>query len=353
MKHLHLPFFLFFCTVLTGQKTNLRGLVYDSTTAEKLEYVQISIEGLPEIALSNREGRFTIEVPETERRRKLLVSITGYLPRILTLEMVNWNNPVINVPLARKAIPSSAAIQPDAKTLMQKVVQQFANNHHHAAPYLVKGWYGENARIFEDKRPLFFSEGEIEIAKNHALAFPGDRSQDFVRILKAQKKELPAFYKVNGFSYPVPGFIQGCFLPLRADLSSTTDLPINKELLQQYFFRVEGQDSSAGRKVMIIGFKPLAGVRKALFEGKFYIDSEKMAIVKAAYSLSPAALILSNKGLDKLSFKSRQFVISYEEHQGKWHLQNAYLRQLVLDEDSQQLIEVQMNYARSAIEFRS
>jgi hypothetical protein len=136
-------------------------------------------------------------------------------------------------------------------------------------------------------------------------------------------------------------------------LGSSAELSLTKELLQQYFFQLEGQDSSAGRKVLIIGFKPLAGIKKAIFEGKFYVDTENYSIIKAAYSLSPNALVLANKSLEKLSFKSRQFVISYEQYQGKYHLQNAYLRQLVLDEDSQQLIEVQMNYARSAIEFRS
>ncbi len=353
MKHLYLPFFLLYCTLLHAQKTNLRGLVYDSLTTKKLEFVQISLEGHPEIALSNRDGRFNIAVPETERKSKLKVSITGYQPLVIQLEKINWNNPVLNVPLARKTIPSSTSIQYDANHLMQKVIQQFAENHRYADPYLVKGWYGENARLFEDKCPLFFSEGEIEIAKNQIIPFQGERPKDFVRILKAHKKALPEFYKANGFSYPVPGFIQGCFLPLRADLGSSPELPINRELLQLYFFQLEGQDTSAGRRVFIIGFKPLAGVKKAIFEGTIYIDSEKFAIVKAAYALSPSALNLANKSLEKLSFKSRQFVISYQEYRGKWHLQNAYLRQLVLDEDSQQLIEVQMNYARSGIEFRS
>jgi hypothetical protein len=352
MKQLYWLFCLLFTTQLSAQKTFLQGFVYDSLSGEKLEYVQICLEGELEVTLSNRDGRFFIEVP-ADRKGKLSISLPGYYSKSFLLQKVNFNHPVLKVPL--RAIPTAVTTNEaiEIKSIMRKVIDQLEDNYLNPKPYIVKGWYGESARLFENRKALSFAEGEIEVAKNHGVSLNGGKYNGFVRIIKAQKKALPEFYMSNGSTFAVPRFIQGCFLPLAADLSSSPDFTFTKALLQHYFFEWAGQDSTQGRKVIIIGFRPIAGEARALFEGKFYVDSEKFAIVKATYSLSPKTLALMNKKLEDLNFVSRQTVVSYQEFQGRWYLQNAFLRQLILDKNSQQLIEVHMNYARSAIEFKS
>ena len=322
----------------TQAQMTVQGKVVDSVTQKGIPYANIGFPSYSIGTSTNEEGEFIFKIPKERINDTLVLSSIGYAtvkillknldaPKNLTVLMkpftINLNEVVI------KSV--------DAKRLIKDFLRLREINYA-TEPSLMQLFCREITK--ETDTDVYFtqSEGILEMYKSSVK-----KNKDQVRLIKGRKKKLPSFFVRDGVKYGLPTVVNGPTAAIILDVVKNPEFFLLHS--DEFNFYYEGYESINERLAYVVRFSPTDSSRRALYptdgdfyQGKIYLDTATIAVVRTEFELSRRGLSLTNLKFEDettpLKVKKRTFVVNYSEFKGKWYFQSTNIENTFLYRDN-------------------
>ena len=246
-----------------AQQVVVSGNVVDDKTGEALGQVSVSAGRVS--VVTNDDGDFTLKLSETPG--KISVSHVGYKTRYLNVTSGQTGHLTIQL---REIV----VVNEDPRELVEAAIRKIPENYS-MVPEMLKGFYRETA--MKRKHYIYVAEGVEDMYKT-----PYNRSvnRDRVAIVKgrrllSQKSSDTLGIKVMG------GPVQAVLM----DLVKNREFLLNKQEMDAYDFKMGTPEYINDRLQYVINMEPAEIMPYALYHGKIYIDTERLAFTRIELEL--------------------------------------------------------------------
>lgn len=297
-----------------AQQVVVGGHVVDDKTGDALGQVSVSAGRVS--VVTNEDGDFSLKLAEDPG--VIIVSHLGYKTK--RVKVKNGEELKIRLHPTTIQLREIVVLNEDARELVDIAISKIPDNYS-KVPELLKGFYRETA--MKRKHYIYVAEGVEDMYKT-----PYNRSigRDRVAIVKgrrllSQKQGDTLGVKVMG------GPVQAVVM----DLVKNRDFLLNKEDLDAYKFTMGIPEYINDRLQYVVQMEPQWSMPYALYHGKLYIDSERLAFTRIELNLDMAdkdkatRTMLVKKPLG-VKFKPRELssVVDYRYEDGVTRI--SYLR---------------------------
>ena len=297
-----------------AQQVVIGGNVVDDKTGDPLGQVSISAGRIS--VVTNEDGDFSLKLAEAPG--VIIVSHLGYKTK--RVKVKNGEELKIRLHPTTIQLREIVVLNEDPRELVDIAISKIPDNYS-KVPELLKGFYRETA--MKRKHYIYVAEGVEDMYKT-----PYNRSigRDRVAIVKgrrllSQKQGDTLGVKVMG------GPVQAVVM----DLVKNRDFLLNKEELDAYKFTMGIPEYINDRLQYVVQMEPQWSMPYALYHGKLYIDSERLAFTRIELNLDMAdkdkatRTMLVKKPLG-VKFKPRELssVVDYRYEDGVTRI--SYLR---------------------------
>lgn len=252
----------------------LRGKLKDAEDGLELPFATISVYGTSLGVIANAQGEFVFKIPQKHYNNQLCFSHLGYENLFLSLSDIK--DSINTIKLYRSFVPLQEVIirKRDAKALIRSAIEKRKENYRTEPSYLI-GFYRESVKKREDF--MFFSEAVVKIYKTSYLTDLGDMA----KILKSRKME--AISAEDTVIVKLKSGLKACF---ELDIAKNPINFLNQENFNDYEYNMSDIVSYNDRNAYAIEFKQKSYIHEALYQGKVYIDIEKLAFVGAEFEIN-------------------------------------------------------------------
>ena len=297
-----------------AQQVVIGGNVVDDKTGDPLGQVSISAGRIS--VVTNEDGDFSLKLAEAPG--VIIVSHLGYKTK--RVKVKNGDELKVRLQPTTIHLREVVVMNEDPRELVDIAISKIPDNYS-KVPELLKGFYRETA--MKRKHYIYVAEGVEDMYKT-----PYNRSigRDRVAIVKgrrllSQKRGDTLGVKVMG------GPVQAVVM----DLVKNRDFLLNKEDLDVYKFTMGIPEYINDRLQYVVQMEPSESMPYALYHGKLYIDSERLAFTRIELNLDMAdkdkatRTMLVKKPLG-VKFKPRELssVVDYRYEDGVTRI--SYLR---------------------------
>ncbi len=308
------------------EKTHLtvNGVVKDRNSKKVIPYANINVVGSPHGTVSNDDGDFTLKIARSATGSDISIEIShlGYYNSQIKVDSTSttekltiWLSPAVNQ--LREVVITGY----EPRRLVEEAVSKIVANYD-ANPRLLTGFYRETAQ--KKKRYINVSEAVVDLYKT-SYRNPGVE-QDRVQLIKGRKlisTKVSDTLAVKLLGGPVSA--------VYLDVVKNPDLLLSPEMLDFYDFYFEEMTSIDRRLQYVVGFRPRRVLPYALYNGRFYIDRERLSFTRAEFSLDlsdlPKAIqsVLHRKPAG-LRFRPTEvsYRVSYIDREGRSDLNYVY-----------------------------
>jgi len=314
MRRLWLLILLIAPLAMYAQQVVIGGNVVDDKTGDPLGQVSISAGRIS--VVTNEDGDFSLKLAEAPG--VIIVSHLGYKTK--RVKVKNGDELKVRLQPTTIHLREVVVMNEDPRELVDIAISKIPDNYS-KVPELLKGFYRETA--MKRKHYIYVAEGVEDMYKT-----PYNRSigRDRVAIVKgrrllSQKQGDTLGVKVMG------GPVQAVVM----DLVKNRDFLLNKEDLDVYKFTMGIPEYINDRLQYVVQMEPSESMPYALYHGKLYIDSERLAFTRIELNLDMAdkdkatRTMLVKKPLG-VKFKPRELssVVDYRYEDGVTRI--SYLR---------------------------
>lgn len=297
-----------------AQQVVVGGHVVDDKTGDALGQVSVSAGRVS--VVTNEDGDFSLKLDADPGT--IVVSHLGYKTK--RVKVKNGEELKIRLHPTTIQLREIVVLNEDARELVDIAISKIPDNYS-KVPELLKGFYRETA--MKRKHYIYVAEGVEDMYKT-----PYSRSigRDRVAIVKgrrllSQKQGDTLGVKVMG------GPVQAVVM----DLVKNRDFLLNKEDLDAYKFTLGVPEYINDRLQYVVQMEPQWSMPYALYHGKLYIDSERLAFTRIELNLDMSdkdkatRTMLVKKPLG-VKFKPRELssVVDYRYEDGVTRI--SYLR---------------------------
>ena len=297
-----------------AQQVVVGGHVVDDKTGDALGQVSVSAGRVS--VVTNEDGDFSLKLDADPGT--IVVSHLGYKTK--RVKVKNGEELKIRLHPTTIQLREIVVLNEDARELVDIAISKIPDNYS-KVPELLKGFYRETA--MKRKHYIYVAEGVENMYKT-----PYNRSigRDRVAIVKgrrllSQKQGDTLGVKVMG------GPVQAVVM----DLVKNRDFLLNKEDLDAYKFTMGIPEYINDRLQYVVQMEPQWSMPYALYHGKLYIDSERLAFTRIELNLDmrdkdkATRTMLVKKPLG-VKFKPRELssVVDYRYEDGVTRI--SYLR---------------------------
>ena len=290
----------------------IAGTVRDKQSRRTLEYVNVSVPGTHIGTVTNADGTFSIKIAKPYAHEAIELSHVGYLNTRLPLSGKDEEGRVIYLEPNTNRL-EEIIVRGDARQIVMEAMSKIPDNYP-ATSSLLTGFYRETAQ--KGRRYITISEAIIDIYKTDYKRV--DASRDRVRVLKGRKLLSP-----KASDTLIVKLLGGPNLSLYVDIVKNPYLLLDPELLPYYAFTLEESTTLDDRPHYVVRFEPRAALPYSLYQGKLYIDKERLAFTRAEFELDlsdrekATAAILRRKPFG-LRFRPTgvTYLVTYAEREG-------------------------------------
>ena len=297
-----------------AQQVVVGGHVVDDKTGDALGQVSVSAGRVS--VVTNEDGDFSLKLDADPGT--IVVSHLGYKTK--RVKVKNGDDLKVRLQPTTIHLREVVVLNEDARELVDIAISKIPDNYS-KVPELLKGFYRETA--MKRKHYIYVAEGVEDMYKT-----PYSRSigRDRVAIVKgrrllSQKQGDTLGVKVMG------GPVQAVVM----DLVKNRDFLLNKEDLDAYKFTLGVPEYINDRLQYVVQMEPQWSMPYALYHGKLYIDSERLAFTRIELNLDMSdkdkatRTMLVKKPLG-VKFKPRELssVVDYRYEDGVTRI--SYLR---------------------------
>ncbi len=285
------------------------GVVKDSRTKKKLDYVNVSVPGTNIGTVTNAEGEFSIKIKESLDASRIEVSFIGYRSSFFPVNGEDISNVEVLITPSMTMLEEVVVRAQDPRYLVLQAMDKIADNYSPTS-ILQTGFYRET--IQKGRRYINVSEAIVDIYKT-----PYTQTVECDRVQIYKGRSLLSIKASDTLAVKILG---GPNLSVYVDMVKNPDLLLDPEVLPYYAFRMEETVMIDDRPQYVISFQPQAILPYPLYYGKLYIDKETLAFSRAEFSLSmddtnKATQAILMKKPFTLRFKPEEvsFVVTYTQ----------------------------------------
>lgn len=297
------------------------GVVKDKQSKKKLEFVNVSVPGSNIGTITNNDGEFSIKIKESVKAKEVQVSHIGYLNTLVPVNGEDISNLTIWMAPNTNMLDEIVVRARDPRFIVEEAIKKIPVNYS-SISNMHTGFYRETAQ--KGRRYINISEAIIDIYKTPYSDMNVNR--DRVQIYKGRK-----LLSQRASDTLVVKLLGGPNLSVFVDIVKNPDILLDREMLGYYSFKMEESVMLDNRIHYAIRFTPMAILPYALYEGKLYIDKERLSFSRAEFNLNmddrnKATQAILKKKPYGLRFKPLEvsFLVTYKEQDGITHL--SYIR---------------------------
>ncbi len=294
----------------------LEGILSDMQTNMAIPYTSVGLAGTSIGTITNLEGAFKLNIPDSIHNGTVYFSHLGYEPQ--TVSVSDLKGKILNIPLMPKVISLHEvvirAINP-IKVLDTMIMHR--NYNYSDSPVYLTTFYREGICYNGNFRSL--TEAVFKIYKT---SYKSSFSNDQVKLLKMRR-----ISNYNSSDTLIARMSSGIDASLNLDLIKSLPDFLTPNSETQYTYSFVESTVIDGRNVDVISFQQKKYVREPLYCGKIYIDSSNKAMIRVEMEIYPekikesTSLFVSKQAQQmKLTARKVNYDISYKQYNGKYYI---------------------------------
>ena len=252
------------------------GKVTDNQTGKTLSFATVEAIGSNVATVTNIDGEFIIKIARDADVSELKVSYIGFSNKTIPLDKFK-NNRSLSIRLAPSSVQlQEITIRPqDALELIMDALANVRNNYS-TDPMMMRGFYRET--IPRGRNYVSISEAVIDIFKG---AYSNDFQIDQVKLFKGRKSA--DVEKMDTVLFKLQG---GPNTTILLDVVKNPYILLSSEYSEIYDFYLSDVISIDDKLHYMVSFNQKSYVDDPYYNGKLYIDMEKLAITEAEFELN-------------------------------------------------------------------
>ncbi len=318
MKRLWLIVLMLAPLAVLAQQVLVSGTIVDDKSGNPLRQVSVSAGRVS--VVTNEDGVFALKLEKQPSAIK--VSHVGYKTRQVKLSQENTQGLKVRLVPTTIQLREIVVRTANPRELVDIAISKIPENYS-KVPELLKAFYRETA--MKRKHYIYVAEGVEDMYKT-----PYTRSVHRDRVSIVKGRRLLSQKQGDTLGVKVLG---GPVLPVQLDVVKNHDILLNKEELDGYKFSMDIPEYINDRLQYVVRIEPGVVKDYALFNGRFYIDSERLAFTRIELELDMTDKEkATNRMLVKkpfgVKFKPRELscVIDYRYEDGVSRI--SYLRNI-------------------------
>ncbi|MCD6091201.1 MAG: carboxypeptidase-like regulatory domain-containing protein [Bacteroidales bacterium] len=298
---------------------SFKGKIIDAQTKKPLVFASVTVEDENTATITNLEGEFLIKISKKSKSQNLFISFLGYYNLSFPLIKLKAEGNILELQPAVITLNEVQVFPDSPESIVRAMLRRIGQNYANEANAM-KGFYRESIK----KRNTYvgLSEAVVDIYKAPYTSYTNDR----IRIFRGRKGMNER--KMDTLLFKLQG---GPVTSLLLDAMKNPDILIDEEMLQHYEFTLENMVKIDHKLNYVIAFKERHKVEDfPLYEGKFYLDVETLALTSADFSLNlDKPIEASRLFIRKKPFGAKviptvaKYSIRYREQNGKWYFNYA------------------------------
>ncbi|MBR1410418.1 MAG: carboxypeptidase-like regulatory domain-containing protein [Prevotella sp.] len=270
MKRLWLILMLLVPMVVLAQQTTVGGIVIDEKTGRPLPQVSVSAGRIS--VVTNDDGAFLLKLNDAQN--VLTVSHLGYKTKKIALESGKTESLKIKMTPRTIVLQEIVVRTANPRDLVEIAISKIPDNYSRQ-PELLKAFYRETA--MKRKHFIYVAEGVEDMYKS---PYTRGITRDRVSIVKGRR--LLSQKQGDTLGLKVMG---GPVLPVLLDVVKNDEILFNKEELDAYSYSWGETEYINDRQQTVVLMEPKYPKEWALYHGKLYIDSKRLAFTRIELSL--------------------------------------------------------------------
>ncbi|MDF1570993.1 MAG: carboxypeptidase-like regulatory domain-containing protein [Bacteroidales bacterium] len=252
------------------------GKVVDASDNTPLPFATIEGKGVNFATVTNIDGEFTLKVPRNVTLNNIKISYVGYKNNTVGVAAHrNLENRTIRLEPTSVNLQEVTVRAEDALGLIQEVLTKI-NDNYSTGDMMMTAFYRET--IKKRRNYVSISEAVVDIFK---AAYSNDFKFDQVKLLQGRKSA--DVEKMDTILFKVQG---GPVTTLLLDIVKNPYLLLSDQYQKVYNFYITGVISLNDRLHYVVSFNQKPHVTSPFYNGKLYIDMDKLAITEAEFELN-------------------------------------------------------------------
>ena len=256
--------------VVLAQQTTVGGIVIDEKTGRPLPQVSVSAGRIS--VVTNDDGAFLLKLNDAQN--VLTVSHLGYKTKKIALESGKTESLKIKMTPRTIVLQEIVVRTANPRDLVEIAISKIPDNYSRQ-PELLKAFYRETA--MKRKHFIYVAEGVEDMYKS---PYTRGITRDRVSIVKGRR--LLSQKQGDTLGLKVMG---GPVLPVLLDVVKNDEILLNKEELDAYSYSWGETEYINDRQQTVVLMEPKYPKEWALYHGKLYIDSKRLAFTRIELSL--------------------------------------------------------------------
>lgn len=297
----------------------VKGRLLDQVTGAPLPFASI---GIPEKGIgisSNTDGYFQLKVPNGLIDYSLRISYMGYKNQEIPLALMRGNQMDIMMETDLISMQEVIIRYYDPYAIIRKALEKIRDNYSDKPVYHLS-FYREGVQ--RNNKFLNYSEAIFRVYKA-PYTFPKELDQ--VLLLKARN-----ITNVDRSDTLVMKLKAGVKSSLELDIMKHVPDFLDPETIDQYDFVNADLVTRNGQRVYAIEFRQKEDIKRPLFQGFLYVDSESLAFLGAEFEINPRYISRAQHRFisDKdpgfvVNMEKARYTITYQQYNGSYHLDHV------------------------------
>jgi hypothetical protein len=252
------------------------GKVVDGKSGRILPFATIEALGSNIATVSNIDGDFSIKIPKDSKVSALKLSYVGFSNQNVPLDRFKADN-TLNIELEPSSVQlEEVTIRPkDALALMTDVLDNIQKNYS-IDPMMMRGFYRET--IQRNKNYASIAEAVVDIYKG---SYGNDFQVDQVKIFRGRKSA--DVEKMDTVLFKVQG---GPSTTILLDVIKNPYILLSPDYANVYDFELSDVIAIDDKLHYVVSFNQKDYITEPYYNGKFYVDMNKLAITEAEFELN-------------------------------------------------------------------
>jgi hypothetical protein len=296
------------------------GKVVDANTGRTLPFATIEAAGSNVATVTNIDGDFTIKIAKGSDVSQLKVSYLGFANQTVELSQFRGGR-TRTIALAPTSIQlQEITIRPqDALQLISDVLANTRENYS-PDPMMMRGFYRET--IQKGRNYASISEAVVDIYKG---AYSNSFQADQVKLFKGRKSA--DVEKMDTVLFKLQG---GPSTTLLLDVVKNPYILLSLNFADTYNFEITDVISIDDKLHYVISFNQKSDVNEPYYNGKLYVDMDRLAITEAEFELNTeneeeaARLFIQRKPMGMTIIPERAaYRVKYTIEDNRWFFSYA------------------------------
>lgn len=295
-----------------------KGMLKDKESNDPLVFATIAVEGENTATISNLDGEFILKISKSSKAKNIIISHLGYENLIVSIRDLKADRNILKLEPAILTLSEITVFPDSPEYLIRMVLNKVRENYGNKA-YNMTGFYREY--IKKKNRYVGLSEAVVYLYKASYTGLLNDQIQIYKGRKGTDVRKLDTvLFKLQG----------GPATTMLLDIIKNPTVILDVESLEYYNFKIINMIKIGDKLNYVIEFKQKDDVDFPLYDGRYYVDMENLALTAADFSLNVTNPVLASRIFlrkkpvgAKVIPVSAKYSVKYREQNGEWFFNYA------------------------------